>query len=232
MPFKANKNGTWVGGTDQSQGTVIYGKSSGNWFYAKEVFAKNNGIWARAWTDCRKLGAEGGRDWSSTTLSAVYSGSCGNRTYQIPTRYSKTGCPSYDVAGSTVSSPDCNSSCFDITTSTVYSGSCTSRTSATRTTYTAKSGSGCTSYYVDGTYTADPTCAGGCTTAKTGDFSQGGIYYTYGGPAGYYYVFPNPNCSSGCDFSSAYYYVTTCGGTNTITLLSSDPCVTIFGDPC
>jgi hypothetical protein len=23
-------------------------------------------------------------------------------------------------------------------------------------------------------------------------------------------VFPNPNCSSGCDFSTAYYSVTTC----------------------
>ena len=225
MPFKGKDGGTW------KEASAIYGKSGGTWLYAKYAMAKKDGVWSRAWTDCRRHDA-GGRDWTTTTLSAVYSGSCANRTYQIPTRYTKDGCVSYDVAGATVSSPDCNSSCFDITTSTVYSGSCTSRTSATRTTYTAKSGSGCTSYYVDGTYTADPTCAGGCTTAKTGDFSQGGIYYTYGGPAGYYSAFPNPNCSSGCDFSYAYYYVTTCGGTNTITLLSSEPCQTVFGDPC
>jgi hypothetical protein len=231
MTFKANKNGTWVGGDDQSQGTVVYGKSGDNWLYAKSVWANKDGSWVRSWTDCRRHDT-GGRDWLPTTLSAVYSGSCGNRTYQIPTRYTKDGCPSYDVAGSTVSSPDCNSSCFDASTSTVYSGSCTSRTSTTRTTYTAKAGSGCTTYFVDGTYTADPTCEGACTTAKTGTFSQGGITYEYSGPAGYYYAFPNPNCSSGCDFSAAYYYVTTCGGTNYITLLSSEPCVTVFGDPC
>ncbi len=138
MTLKANKNGTWVGGDDQSQGTVMYGKSAGNWLYAKSVWAKKDGVWARAWTDCRRHDA-GGRDWGTTTLSAVYSGSCGNRTYQIPTRYTKDGCPSYDVAGSTVSSPDCNSGCF--TASSVDCAGCGSATL-----YTANSGSGCTTY--------------------------------------------------------------------------------------
>jgi hypothetical protein len=45
-------------------------------------------------------------------------------------------------------------------------------------------------------------------------------------------AFPNPYCSDGCNFSNAYYYVTTCGGTNTITLLSSDPCMDALGNLC
>ncbi len=106
MTLKANKNGTWVGGDDQSQGTVMYGKSAGNWLYAKSVWAKKDGVWARAWTDCRRHDA-GGRDWGTTTLSPVYSGSCASITYQIPTRYTKDGCPSYDVPGSNVAAPNC-----------------------------------------------------------------------------------------------------------------------------
>jgi hypothetical protein len=52
------------------------------------------------------------------------------------------------------------------------------------------------------------------------------------GPAGTYYAFPNPTCSSGCDFSTAYYSVTTCNGTNTITLTDAGTCYNVFGDPC
>lgn len=224
MSLQGKDGGIW------KNASAAYGKSGGNWLYAKSLWAKKDDVWGRAWTDCRLYDA-GGRDWSSPVTVITYTNTCNNRTQTTTVTRTKTGCPN-DVRATTIASPSCDSSCFDITTSTVYSGSCTSRTSATRTTYTAKSGSGCTSYYVDGTYTADPTCAGGCTTAKTGDFSQGGVDYTYSGPAGYYYAFPNPNCSNGCDFSSAYYYVTTCGGTNNITLLSSDPCVNVFGDPC
>jgi hypothetical protein len=180
MTFRANKSGTWVGGDDQSQGTVVYGKSGGNWLYAKEVFAKKDGTWTRAWTDCRKHD-EGGRDWTAASPVTEYQGSCTSRESRSRTDYSKTGCTGYSR-------------------------------------YTS--------------WVAAPTCEGGCTTAKTGNFSQGGIDYEYSGPAGYYYAFPNPNCSSGCNFSNAYYYVTTCGGTNTITLLSSDPCIDALGNPC
>jgi hypothetical protein len=84
----------------------MYGKSAGNWLYAKSVWAKKDGVWARAWTDCRRHDA-GGRDWGTTTLSPVYSGSCASITYQIPTRYTKDGCPSYDVPGSNVAAPNC-----------------------------------------------------------------------------------------------------------------------------
>jgi hypothetical protein len=94
MTFRANKNGTWVGGDDQSQGTVVYGKSGGNWLYAKEVFAKKDGTWTRAWTDCRKFDA-GGRDWSSSTQSFTDGSDCdgcGVKSKTVTT-YTKTGCP-------------------------------------------------------------------------------------------------------------------------------------------
>jgi hypothetical protein len=106
MTFRANKNGTWVGGDDQSQGTVVYGKSGDNWLYAKEVFANNNGTWTRAWTDCRKLGAEGGRDWASTSGQATQ-GTCAERQEQTVTTYTKTGCPNYETRGPWVSAPAC-----------------------------------------------------------------------------------------------------------------------------
>lgn len=225
MPLQGKDGGVW------KDASAVYGKSGGSWLYAKEVFAKKDGTWARAWTDCRKFDA-GGRGWSDPSVVVTYTGTCGNRTQTTTTTRTKTGCPN-DVRAVTVSSPNCDASCFDSSSAIIYSGSCASRTYITRTTYTAKAGSNCTTYSVDSSPPiASPTCEGACTTAKTGTFTQGGVTYEYSGPAGYYYAFPNPNCSNGCDFSSAYYYVTTCGGTNTITLLSSDPCVTIFGDPC
>jgi hypothetical protein len=236
MAFRANKDGTWVGGNDQSEGTVVYGKSGDNWLYAKEVFANRAGTWYRAWTDCRKYDASG-RGWSDPVSVVTYSGTCGNRTQTTTVTRTKTGCPD-DVRPTTISSPNCDAGCFDASSSTenIYSGTCASRTYVVRTTitYTAKAGSNCTTYSTssDGSPIASPTCDGACTTAKTGDFSQGGISYTYTGTPGSYYAFPNPTCSSGCDFSSAYYSVTTCNGTNTITLTDAGTCYNVFGDPC
>jgi hypothetical protein len=100
MTFRANKNGTWVGGDDQSAGTTVYGKLGGSWLYAKEVFAKKDGTWQRAWTDCRQHDASGGRDWSSSSSTVNTScGSCdgcGTTTKDVTTvTYTKTGCPTY-----------------------------------------------------------------------------------------------------------------------------------------
>jgi hypothetical protein len=239
MTFKANKNGTWVGGDDQSQGTVVYGKSGDNWLYAKSVWANNNGTWTRAWTDCRRHDSVGGRDWLPTTLPAVYSGSCGNQTYQIPTRYTKDGCPSYDVAGSTVAAPDCNSSCYNSPTVTeeYFDGSCTTRRFRTKTVTNPKSGSGCSSTTSYGSPYASPTCEGGCTTVYTA------VEYNYNGKMlysfaedGYYAAFFD-NCAgcgggAGCT-SSSYYYLTVCGGTVTVNFLYCDACSNIFDNtPC
>jgi hypothetical protein len=95
MTFRANKNGTWVGGDDQSAGTTVYGKLGGSWLYAKEVFAKKDGVWSRAWTDCRKYDEAGGRDWSSSSqvfTDATGCDSCGTKSKTVVT-YTKTGCP-------------------------------------------------------------------------------------------------------------------------------------------
>lgn len=227
-----NTSGGW------SNASVVWGwNSSGVKTYAKAMFTrKSDNTWDRSWTDCRKLGAEGGRDWTPTTLPAVYSGSCGNRTYQIPTRYSKTGCPSYDVAGATVSSPDCNkddTNCYNSPVPvTEYRYSCSSRESRTVYVYSPKSGTACGTQYTYSSWVSDPTCEGACTVAKTGNFSSGGIDYFYSGTPGYYDAFPNPNCSPGCDYSTAQYYITTCSGVNSYTLLSSGTCVNALGDPC
>lgn len=190
MTLKANKNGTWVGGDDQSQGTVMYGKSAGNWLYAKSVWAKKDGVWARAWTDCRRHDA-GGRDWGTTTLSAVYSGSCGNRTYQIPTRYTKDGCPSYDVAGSTVSSPDCNkydTNCYNAATGAYeYRFSCSARESRIVYTFTPKSGTACGTQYDYTAWTSSPDCGAvgsacwtniTCNYLSSTNFVFNGVFYT------------------------------------------------------
>jgi hypothetical protein len=100
MTFRANKAGTWVGGDDQSAGTTVYGKLGGSWLYAKEVFAKKDGVWSRAWTDCRQHDASGGRDWSSSSSTVNTScgscGGCGTTTKDVTTvTYTKTGCPTY-----------------------------------------------------------------------------------------------------------------------------------------
>jgi hypothetical protein len=112
--------------------------------------------------------------------------------------------------------------------------------------YTEYTGYGSYYYTAYGAYTAYSYTAypaygsfsacnnAGTNAGKTGDFSQGGIGYTYIGPPGEYVVFPHPGCSDGCNWSSAYYTVTTCSttGTNTITYQNFDVCRNVFGDPC
>jgi hypothetical protein len=101
--------------------------------------------------------------------------------------------------------------------------------------YNSNGTTACTSAYSacsGGSCVSCSSCASYTSAAKTGDFSQGGISYTYVGPPGTYYAFPNPNCSSGCDFGTAYYSVTVCNGTNTITLTDAGLCYTAWGDPC
>jgi hypothetical protein len=105
MTFRANKNGSWVGGDDQSQGTTVYGKLGNDWLYAKSVWANNNGTWTRAWTDCRQHDA-GGRDWGSSSSSSTVScggcGGCGTNTKVVTTvTYTKEGCPVYTRASET-----------------------------------------------------------------------------------------------------------------------------------
>jgi hypothetical protein len=191
MTFRANKNGTWVGGDDQSQGTVVYGKSGGNWLYAKSAWANKNGVWTRAWTDCRRHDVAGGRDWSTTTLSPVYSGSCGNQTYQIPTRYTKDGCPFYDVPGATVAAPNCNkydTNCYNSATGAYeYRYSCTARESRIVYTFTPKSGTSCGTQYEYTSWVSDPDCGavggacwtnGTCNFINSTNFVFNGVFYT------------------------------------------------------
>lgn len=112
--------------------------------------------------DCRVdvNGVPLGTGWIGTEQPAVYSGTCGNRTYQIPTKYTKTGCPDSTVNGTSVSSPDCT--CLDcirdcFTSSAVACDGCGSATL-----YTANAGSNCTSYTVGscGTWTSSFTVEG------------------------------------------------------------------------
>lgn len=222
------------GGTYKNA-AAVYGKSGGSWLYAKEVFAKNASGWQRAWTDCRLYDAAGGRDWSAPVDVVTYSGACGNRTQITTTTRTKTGCPN-DVRAVTVSSPDCNkydTNCYNAATGAYeYRSSCASRESRIVYTFTAKSNTACDTQYAYTDWTASPDCTGACRTAKTGDFSEGGISYIYSGPAGEYVAYPNPFCSNGCDWSAVYFTVLTCGGTNYITETFRDVCRNIFGDPC
>jgi hypothetical protein len=235
MPaFKGKDDSGW------KDTSAIYGKDATGWLYGKEAFAKNDAGWQRVWTDCRRHDA-GGRDWATTTLSAVYSGSCGNRTYQIPTRYTKTGCPSYDVAGTNVSSPDCNkydTNCYNAATGAYeYRNSCTSRESRIVYTFTAKSGTACGTQYAYTDWVSDPTCEGGCTTAYTAtEYNYNGkMLYSFT-EDGYYAAFFD-NCAGcggggGCT-SSSYYYLTVCGGAVTVNFLYCSACSNIFdGSPC
>ena len=213
-----NNSGGW------SNASVVYGwNSSGVKTYAKAMFMrKADNTWERGWTDCRKLGAEGGRDWLPNTLAAVYSGSCGNRTYQIPTRYTKDGCPSYDVAGSNVSAPDCNSSCF--TASAVNCDGCGSATL-----YTANSGSGCTSYTTG-------SC-GSWSSPTSPVISSDGYDYQYSGTAGFYFLYMNnppsaPPCPAFC-IQVASYQIRTCStGGLSIVYWGSSGCTDGLGNWC
>jgi hypothetical protein len=133
----------------------------------------------------------------------------------------------------TVASPTCVG-CYNASTVSeeYYDGSCASRRYRTKTVTNPKSGSGCSSSTSYGSPYASPDCTGACRTAKTGDFSEGGISYIYTGPAGEYIAYPNPFCSNGCDWSAVYFTVLTCGGTNYITETFRDVCRNVFGDPC
>lgn len=180
MPsFQGRDGGTWKGGSNQSQGSTVYGKLSGAWAYAKSAWVKKDGTWQRAWTDCRAFDATGGRDWTTVadTPSDTYSGTCGNRTRTDYTTYTKTGCPD-DVRSSTVSDPNCTSGCF--TPSAVNCDGCGSRT------YYDGSATNCTSYYEGtcGTWTSanifSPTCyplTNGTYPYASGSL-WGWIYYT------------------------------------------------------
>lgn len=134
MPFKGKRNGSWL------DASAVYGKSGGSWLYGKEAWAKKDGTWQRAWTDCRKFDEAGGRDWSAPSTTYSYTGTCGNRQLVTTVTRTKTGCPN-DVRVSYSSSPNCTADCFDI--STDYCNGCGSRTI-----YTAKTGTNCTSYTV------------------------------------------------------------------------------------
>lgn len=131
MPFKGKRDGSWL------DASAVYGKSGGSWLYGKEAWAKKDGSWQRAWTDCRKFD-EGGRDWSAPTTTSSYSGTCGNRQLTTVVTRTKTGCPN-DVRSTTVASPNCTNDCFDIS----YDGC---NNCGSRTIYTAKPGTNCTSY--------------------------------------------------------------------------------------
>ena len=223
MTFRANKNGTWVGGDDQSAGTTVYGKLGADWLYAKEVFANKDGVWTRAWTDCRLFDA-GGRDWSAPTTVVTTAGSCSTRTQTTTVTRTKTGCPN-DVRATTVAAPDC--------------------TGCTGTPYVSNACDGCGSITTTpGTGGCPDTTSGSCGswTASTGDFTEGGVSYAYIGPAGYYraggpFASTPPGCSA-C-FPDCYryadYYVENCslgGRRGTTTPLSCDICYTLTGEPC
>lgn len=190
--------------------------------YAKKMEIRNstNTGWERAWTDCRPASPDG-RDWVTSSLPAVYSGSCGNRTYQIPTQYTKTGCTTYSIAGSNVASPDCNSGCFYTETSYYYTGTCQSRTRTQRTTYIPYAGNGCTQYYTDAAPTADPTCGGNapgpCWTEVTCNYA-GQSNVTWAGEVyDYVYDFGGGSCwATKASLPNYIIFFYTCGSTQGI----------------
>ena len=171
MPFKGKKDNAW---TDAS---VVYGKSGDAWLYGQYALGKKDGVWSRAWTDCRKYDTSG-RDWNDPVSVVTYTGTCNNRTATTTITRTKTGCPD-DVRATTVASPDCNSGCFTTSTSYYFTGTCQSRTQTERTTYTPVSGSGCTGYFTDATPTASPTCGGNppgtCWTDVTCNYAGGSV---------------------------------------------------------
>ena len=177
MAFKGKKDGAW------SEATVVYGKAGDAWLYAKNVYAKKDGVWSVGWTDCRAHD-EGGSGWSAADGVTVYQYTCGNRQSRVRTDYTKVGCTGYSRYTAWVASPDCNGTCFDVTTGTVYSGSCNNRTYVTRTYYTAKSGSGCTTYSSDSASTASPDCNSACFTASAVNCDSCGSATTYTANAG------------------------------------------------
>ena len=201
MALKGKDSSGW------KDASAVYGKDASGWLYAKEAWAKNASGWQRAWTDCRQHDA-GGRDWTAAAGVTEYQGSCGNRESRVRTDYSKTGCTSYSRYTAWVSSPDCNSSCFTASTSSYYTGTCQSRTITERTTYTANAGSNCTTYYVDGTPVASPTCGGNppgpCWTEMTCNYA-GQTNVTFAGEVfDYVYDFGGGSCWAARDSVPGY----------------------------
>lgn len=213
----------WYGGDTHSDGSVVYGKSAGDWLYAKQVQAKRNGYWYRAWTDCRQHDATGGRDWTPAPGVTEYQLSCNNRQSRVRTDYSKPGCTSYSRYTDWVSSPDCNSSCFTTSTYLYYTGTCLARTRTERTTYTANDGSGCTTYFTDAAPIPNPTCGGNppgdCWTNVTCNYvGQTGVTFAE-------IVFDNVfdfggTCIATIDADPYYWYIFyTCGTTESLDIL-------------
>jgi hypothetical protein len=188
MTFRANKNGTWVGGDDQSAGTTVYGKLGADWLYAKAVFANKNGTWERAWTDCRLFDA-GGRDWSDPTTVVTTAGSCSTRTQTTTVTRTKTGCPN-DVRATTVAAPDC--------------------TGCTGTPYVSNACDGCGSITTTpGTGGCPDSSSGSCGTWSTiPNFNYGDLTLVNGCVVRY-------DANIGSQGYDTGYYYTDCGGSCT-----------------
>jgi hypothetical protein len=153
----SSDNGTsWyntIDGTLNAESTTVnlsvilntFGKTSS---YKIRVRARN----ALGWGPYSSI-SSGTQVWVAGSPYTVYSGTCGNRQSASRTDYTRSGsATTYSVTGAYSSSPDCNSTCFTSSTSTVNCGADCGE--ATRTTYTANSGSNCTTYSSDGSCTA------------------------------------------------------------------------------
>jgi hypothetical protein len=212
---KANKGSgdQWYGGNTSNDGSVVYGKLNGSWLHAKQVQAKKDGVWSQVWLDCREHDA-GGSGWTPETLAAVYSGTCGGTTYQIPTRYTKTGCPTYTRNGTTVSDPFCydgashlgSNDCYDASTvaAVYFDGSCGTRRLRTATTTVPKTTSGCGST----TYYGSPYSSPDCNKYDTGCYNAATAEYVYqlsctSRERRVKYTF-TPKANTSCDVQYAY----------------------------
>lgn len=212
---KANKGSgdQWYGGNTSNDGSVVYGKLNGSWLHAKQVQAKKDGVWSQVWLDCREHDA-GGSGWTPETLAAVYSGTCGGTTYQIPVRYTKTGCPTYTRNGTTVADPFCydgashlgSNDCYDASTiaAVYYDGSCGTRRLRTATTTVPKPTSGCGST----TYYGSPYSSPDCNKYDTGCYNAATAEYVYqlscaSRERRVKYTF-TPKANTSCDVQYAY----------------------------
>ena len=164
------------------------------------------------------------------TSFTEYQFTCGNRQSRVATPWDRPGCGTNYSYTDWVSSPDCNSTCFTTSSAVIssrYTGSCNTRVryDTTRTTYTAKAGTGCTTYSVDteGGAIADPdcgSCCGSCWTDVTqnyagqSNFTFAGIVFQsvdqFGVFAGQAVRANDPGC--GGNFGGYYLYSSSCGG--------------------
>jgi hypothetical protein len=174
---------------------------------------------------------------AATVTEEYYDGSCDTRrlrTKTVTNPKSGSGCGSSTTYGAPYDSSDCNSTCYDaVTTAEVYyDGFCAGRRLRTQTTTPHKSTNNCTNTVTYGAPYASPTCDGGCTTSNTADFvgPNGYTYYYDGVPGNFVAFIGYPDASGGCDacppgqFRIAYYTVTTCNGTRTITPTNCGTC--------